>query len=99
MRLAHLDGDTAGPKLDGLIALLSGFPDLHRKTKTLTMDQLSCLCLVHVVLKLPEVNFWSSSGVGDGPDVSENIKEVQTYLLSSSRHGNMSNDAASITKG
>ena len=98
VRLAYLDRDTAGPKTDGLIALFSGFPQLHRETKTLTVDQLCCLCLVHVVLKLPEVNFWPSSGVGDGPDVSENTKEFQTYLLCSSRHGNKSNDAASITK-
>ena len=43
MQLACLDGDTAVPKIEGLIELFSGFPELGRKTENLTVDQISCL--------------------------------------------------------
>ena len=47
----------------------------------------------HVVLKMPEVKFGPSNGVGHGLDPSGHIKEFESYLLSS-----ISNDVASITK-
>ena len=58
----------------------------------------SCMCPAHVVLAVPEVMFGSISGIGDGPDLSENIRPVQNYLLSSCAESKFFIVAASITE-
>ena len=45
-------------------------------------------------MNVPDVLLGSSKGVGDGPDVSEIIKPVRSYLLSSSPESEIFTGAA-----
>ena len=47
-----------------------------------------------VALAVPEVKLGSPSGIGDGPDLSEIIEPIQSYLLSSCPESYIVNDAA-----
>ena len=60
-----------------------------RKTNIMTMFRPSCLCLDHGKLDSPEVKFGSLASVDDGPDFSEIIEPVQSFLLSSNPQCNI----------
>ena len=49
-------------------------------------------------MAVPEVKFGSSSGIGDGPALSEIIQPVQSYMLSIRPESNIFTDAASATE-
>ena len=58
---------------------------------------LSCFCLQHLVLDLPEVRYGSQNGVGGGPDLSEMFGPVHSYLLCSNLERNLFIDALCST--
>ena len=66
---AYLDEGDVGLEVGDMISFLSGCPGLRYKSRTLTMFRLSCLCLEHISLNLPDVTFESPNSVGDGPDL------------------------------
>ena len=52
-RYEFISDDGSGPEIEDLITFLGGCPELCRKTKTLVMFRLSCLCVSHVPAPLP----------------------------------------------
>ena len=47
---------------------------------------------------LPEVKFGSPNGVGDGTELSEIFKPVQSYLLCNNPESNVFEESSSITE-
>ena len=89
---------TSGLKLDGhMISFLSGCPSLCRKSRALTMFRLSCSSLQHIVLDWLDVKFGSPNGVGNGPDLSEKFKPVQSFSSCSNPESEIFTDASSVT--
>ena len=91
-----MDDDNNGPEVGDMVSLLAGCPKLC-EPKVLILFHLGCLSLPQVRLELPEARFGSSSGVGDGPDLSEKIRPVQSYQLSSNPICKIFTDAASTS--
>ena len=86
------------PEVRDIIIFLPGYPELVRKTKIMTMYRLSCLCLDHGKLDLPEDNFGLIGWSCEGPDLLETIETVQSYLLSSNPDCNIFTNAFSISE-
>ena len=59
---------------------------------------LSLLCLLHLVLDLPEIKCGSPNGVSDGPDLSKIIKPVESDLLCNNSESCSFTEATSITE-
>ena len=78
-------------------SFLSRCPGLLRRTRIMIMFRLGCLCLDHGELDLREANFGSSSGIGDGPDLSEIMEPVPSYLLLGNPECKIFNDASFVT--
>ena len=98
VRFKFLDDDLVGPEFEDMFSFSSGYPELCRKSKNLTMFCLSCFCLQLMVFDLPELYFVSPNSVSDGPDLSEIIRPVQGYFLCGNLDSNLFTDASSITE-
>ena len=61
LHYAFVVEDNVRPEVGDMVSFLAGCPELRRKPEVLTMFPLSCLCLTHVAMNLPEVRFWSNS--------------------------------------
>ena len=60
------------------------------------MFRLSCLFLEDVVMAMSGVKFGSSSEIGNGHDLSEIIKPLQSYLSWNYPNSNIFTDASSV---
>ena len=69
---------------------------MSRKTKTLPIIRLNCLCLQHVLLDLHGVKFVSPNGFGDGLFLSEVTTLLQRYRLCSNTDCNNKTETSSI---
>ena len=61
IRFVYLDELHIGPKIEDMITFLSSSPELVRREQTADVFKLCCLCLGHVVPKLPSVTLVCAS--------------------------------------
>ena len=80
-----------------MVSLLSGYLKLCRKPKVLSMFRLSSFCSPHIALDLPEVEFGSTNVFRDEPNLSEVIRPVKSYLMTSNPACIIFADSASIS--
>ena len=97
IRFVYLDELHIGPKIEDMITFLSSSPELAKREYTFRAFKLCCLCLGHVVPKLPSVALGSASKGAAEVDLSEVIEPLQSYLLSSSAEQNIFTSAESIS--
>ena len=96
LRYNYIDDDGHGPTVNDGITFLRGCPELCRKGKTLKMFRLSCLCIGHFPPLLRDAKFDSAVSFSSGPELSENIEPVQSYLLSGKAQSDIFTDTNSI---
>ena len=87
----------SGPKIEDMITFLSSSPELAKREPTAHVFKLCCLCLGHVVPKLPSVTLGSPGKSAAGVDLSDIIEPLQSYLLSISAEQNIYTNAESIS--
>ena len=92
-RFVYLDELHIGPKIEDKITFLSSIPELGKREYTSHVFNLCCLCLGHVVPKLPSVTW----GYPSEADLSDNFEPLQNYLLSSSAEQNFFTSAESTS--
>ena len=97
IRFVYLDELHIGPKIEGMITFFSSSPELAKREQTSHVFKLCCLCLGHVVPKLPSVALGSPGKSIAGVDLSENIEPSQSSLLNSSAEQNIFTSAGSIS--
>ena len=97
IRFVYLDELHIGPKSEDMITFLSSSPELAKREQTSHVFRLCCLCLGHVVPKLPSVALGSPGKSTAGVDLSDIIEPLQSYLLGSSAEQNIFNSAESIS--
>ena len=97
IRFVYLDELHIGPKIEDMITFLSSSPELTKREHTSHVFKLLCMCLGHVVPKLPSVTLGCPSKSAAETDLSDNIEPLQTYLLSSSNEQNIFSSAESIS--
>ena len=84
IRFVYLDELHIGPTVEDMITFLSLSPELAKREQTFHVFKLCCLCLGHVVPKLPSVSLGSPGKSTAEVDLSEIIEPLQSYLLGSS---------------
>ena len=89
----YLDELHVGPKIEDMVTFLSSSPELSKREHTSYVFKLSCLCLGHVVPKLPNVSLSSPSRSFAGMDLADVIEPVQSYWFSSSSEQNIFSSA------
>ena len=97
IRFLYLDELHIGPKNEVMITFLSSSPKLAKREHTSHVFKLRCLCLGHVVPKLPCVTLGCPSKSAVEADLSDIIEPLQSYLLSSSFEQNVFTSAESIS--
>ena len=97
LRHVYLDELDVGPDVEDMVSFLSSCPELSRRRHTWDLFKLSCLCLGHVVSKLPDVSLGSSKVGVTSVDLSSIVEPLQGYLLSSDAEGNFFTDPESIS--
>ena len=97
VRFVYLDELHFGPKIEDMITLLSSSPELAKREETAYIFKLCCLCLGHVVPKLPGVILGCPSKNVAEIDLSDVIEPLQSYLLGSSGEQNIFTNAESIS--
>ena len=80
-----------------MITFLCGCPEFGRKVKSLTVFQLSCLCISRFPASIPGVRFGSAIGPSQGPDLSEVKKPLQMTLFSSKSESKELLDSSSVS--
>ena len=93
----YLDELHIGPTIEDMINLLSSSPELAKREQTFHVFKLCCLCLGHVVPKLPSVSLGSPVNSTAEVDLSDIIEPLQSYLLGSSAEQNIFTSAESIS--
>ena len=96
VRHVYLNELGVGPDVDDMVSFLSSCPELSRRQYTWDLFKLSCLCLGHIVPKLPDVSLGSSVVGVTSVDLSSLVEPLQGYLLSSDAEGNFFTDPGSI---
>ena len=86
-----------GPTIEDMITFLSSSPELAKREQTSYVFKLCCLCLGHVVPKLPYVSLGSPCKSTAEVDLSDIIEHLQSYLLGSSAEQNIFTSAESIS--
>ena len=79
IRFVYLDELHFGPTIEDMITFLSSSPDLAKREQTFHVFKLFCLCLRHVVPKIPSVSLGSpgkSSAEVDLSDIIEPFAEL-----------------------
>ena len=89
IRFVYLDELHIGPKTEDMIAFLSSSPELAKREQTFHVFKLCCLCLGHVMPKLPSVSLGSTCKSTAEIDLSDNIEPLQSCLLGSSTEQNI----------
>ena len=97
LRHVYLDELDVGPDVEDMVFFLSSCPELSRRRYTWDLFKLSCLCLGHVVPKLPDVSLGSSKIGVTSVDLSSIVEPLQGYLLSGDAEGNFFTDPESIS--
>ena len=83
LRFVYLDELHIGPKIEDMVTFLSLSPELSKREYTSYLFKLCCLCLGHVVPKLPNVSLGSPDR-GSAVDLADVIEPIQCYLLTCS---------------
>ena len=65
--------------------------------KTLTVFRLSCLCVSHFSVSVPDVRFGSAITTSEGPDLGEIKQPLESYLLSSNPETKFFEDPGSVS--
>ena len=94
IQFLYLDSLDIGPTIEDMITFLSSSPELAKREQTF---KLCCLCLGHVVPKLPSVSLGSLGKSTAEVDFSDIIEPLQSYLLGSSAEQNIFTSAESIS--
>ena len=97
IRCVYLDELHIGPTIEVMITFLSSSPELAKREQTFHVFKLSCLCLGHVVPKLPSVSLGSPGKSTAEVDLSDIFEPLQSYLLGSSAEQNIFTSAESIS--
>ena len=97
IRFVCLDELHSGPKVEDMITFLSSSPGLAKREQTAHVFKLCCLCLGHVVPKLPSVTLGCPSKSNAGVIFSDIFEPLQSYLLSSSAEQKIFTNAESIS--
>ena len=97
LRFIYLDELHIGPAIEDMITFLSSSPELAKREHTSHVFKLCCLCLGHVVPKLPSVSLGCPSKKVAEIDLSDVIDPLQSYLLGSSAEHNTFISAESIS--
>ena len=97
IRFVYLDELHIGPKIEDMITFLSSSRELAKPEQTFHVFKLCCLCLGHVVPKLPSVSLGSPGKSTAEVDLSDIIESLQSYLLGSSAEQNIFTTAESIS--
>ena len=97
IRFVYLDELHIGPKIEDMITFLSSSPELAKRERTSHVFKLCCLCLGHVVPKLPAVTLGSPGKSASEVDLSDFVEPLQSYLLGSSAEQNIFTSAESIS--
>ena len=91
LHIGHID-----PKIEEMVTFLSSSPELAKREHTSYVFNLCCLCLGHVVPKLPCVTL-GCPGTGTAEvDLSDIIEPLQSYSSSSSAEQHIFISAESI---
>ena len=96
IRFVYLDELQIGPTIEDMITFLSSSPELAKREQLFHVFKLCCLCLGHVVPKLPSVSLGSPAKSTAEVDLSDNIEPLQSYLLGSSAEQNIFTSAEYI---
>ena len=78
LRYSYISDDGSGTEIGVMITFLCNCPEVCRKKKTLTVLQLSCLCISLFPDSIPDVRFGSAMVPPKGPDLSEVIEPFQS---------------------
>ena len=78
-----------GRKFENLISFLSAIPKMAKLEYTACVYKWCCLCLGHLVPKIPAVSLSSTDKNDVGVDLSDIIESLQSYLLVSSSEQNL----------
>ena len=97
IRFVYLDELHIGPTIEDMITLLSSGPELAKREQTFHVFKLCCLCLGHVVPKLPSVSLSSPGKSTAEVDLSDIIGPLQSSLLGSSVEQNIFTSVESIS--
>ena len=97
IRLVYLDGLHIGPTIEDIITFLSSSPELAKQEQTFHVFKLCCLCLGHVVPKLPSVSLGSPGKSTAKVHLSDIIEPLHSYLLGSIAEQNIFTSAESIS--
>ena len=97
LRHVYQDELDVGPDVEDMVSFLSSCPELSRRRYTWDLFKLSCLCLGHVVPKLPDVSLGSSKVGVTSVDLSSIVEPLHGYLLSGDSEGNFLTDPGSIS--
>ena len=97
LRHVYLEELGVGPDVEDMVSFLSSCPELSRRRCTWDLFKLSCLCLGHIVPKLPDVSLGSSKVGVTSVDLSSIVEPLQGYLLSGDSEGNFFTDPGSIS--
>ena len=93
----YLDELHIGPTIEDMTNFLSSSPELAKQEQTFHVFKLCCLCLGHVVPKLPSVSLGSPGKSTAEVGLSDIIEPLQSYLLGSSAEQNIFTSAESIS--
>ena len=97
IRFLYLDELHIGPKIEDMITFLSSSPELAKRERTSHVFKLCCLCLGHVVPKLPAVTLGSPGKSASEVDLSDIVEPLQSYFLGSSAERNIFTSAELIS--
>ena len=97
IRFAFLHELHIGPKIEDTITFLSSSPKLAKREQTSHFFKLCCLCLGHVLPKLPSVTLGSPGKSAAEVDLSDVTEPLQSFLLGSSAEQNIFTSAESIS--
>ena len=97
IRFVYLDELHIVPKIGDMIIFLSSSPELAKREHTSHVFKLCCLCLGHVVPKLPSVTSVCPGRSAVEADLSDIIKLLRSVLLSSCVEQNILTSAESVS--
>ena len=97
IQFVFLDELHIGPQIEDMITFLSSCPELAKREQTFHVFKLCCLCLGHVMPKLPSVALGSPGKSTAGVDLPDIIEPLQSYFLGDSAEQNIFTSADSIS--
>ena len=95
IRFVYLDELHIGSTIEDMITFLSSSPELAKREQRFHVFKLCCLCLGHVVPKVPSLSLGSPGKSTAEVELSDIIEPLQSYLLGSSAEQNIFTSAES----